>query len=86
MLDEVAIFGEALTQQEIQSIMNDGFESALNPKSTHIEFKNKLLTHWEKIKGNYIKKISTSNLHLLDLLQIMQQDVLTHFHMLKLTC
>ena len=26
VLDEVAIFGEALTEQEIQEIMNDGFE------------------------------------------------------------
>ena len=56
VLDEVAIFGEALTQQEIQDIMNNGFESVLNPKPTHIEFKNKLPTHWGKIKGNYIKK------------------------------
>ena len=56
VLDEVAIFGEALTEQEIQDIMNDGFETVLNPKSTHIELKNKLPTHWGRIKGSYITK------------------------------
>lgn len=47
VLDEVAIFGEALTQQEIQDIMNDGFESvlAVSPNS-------KLATTWAYLKQN----------------------------------
>ena len=47
VLDEVAIFGEALTEQEIQDIMNDGFEGvlAVSPKS-------KLATTWAYLKQN----------------------------------
>ena len=47
VLDEVAIFGEALTEQEIQEIMNDGFEFvlAVSPNS-------KLATTWAYLKQN----------------------------------
>ena len=47
VLDEVAIFGEALTEQEIQDIMNDGFETVLA-----VLPKRKLATTWAYLKQN----------------------------------
>ena len=47
VLDEVAIFGEALTEQEIQDIMNDGFKGVLA-----VSPNRKLATTWADLKQN----------------------------------
>ena len=52
LIDEVAIWNKALTPAQIKEAM----ESVLNSKTTQVEFKNKLPTHWGQIKGGYIEK------------------------------
>ena len=46
ILDEAFIFGRALSQEEVQRIMNEGFQEAQN-----VEFKDKAASVWGKIKS-----------------------------------
>lgn len=46
ILDEAFVFERALSQEEVQRIMNEGFQEAQN-----VEFKDKTATVWGKIKS-----------------------------------
>ena len=49
LIDEVAIFSVALEQDDIKSLMNDGYEQAL----TAVEAEGKMATTWGNVKQRY---------------------------------
>ena len=48
-IDEIAFFNEAITQEDVEAIMNEGLEAVLNPIA--VSATGKLTTNWGELKA-----------------------------------